>query len=176
MKPNSTARKFSARSLWLIVPPALMALLDAGITLYGQSSAYWSGNYAAVSEASPSFAGYLAIHPLCFLTVIFVWIVIFSLIVLLLPETPGLCVSVAVLLGHMFGTSTWLLYNIRSYQLTMALILLTAVILVFAFKRGQSNDGSAAFDWNKTGLPSWSRWAVIVALIIAPIWWFFIPH
>jgi hypothetical protein len=49
--------------MWLVVPPMLLCLLDFGLTLYGQSDAYWSGDYSDVNEMSPSFARYLAFAP-----------------------------------------------------------------------------------------------------------------
>jgi len=54
------------RAVWLVVPPAILCALDFGLTLYGQSDRYWAGNYTDVNEMSPSFARYLAIHPLAF--------------------------------------------------------------------------------------------------------------
>lgn len=165
-------RAFKAKSLWLVVPPAIMSLCDAGITLYGQSSEYWTGNYSVVSEGSPSFASYLAIHPACFFAMALVWVALFSTIVLLLPETYALCASTSVLLGHMWGVDSWLPY----YQLSMALMLFTSVLIVIGFKRGQSGDGSAGIDLTVLGLPAWFRWGAILVLLTVPIWWFLIPH
>ncbi|MEM9644541.1 MAG: hypothetical protein AAF989_06075 [Planctomycetota bacterium] len=79
-----TKQLLNTRSLWLVVPPAIMALWDAGITSYGQSQEYWTGNSSVASESSPSFATYLTIHPVYFLAMAGVWIPIFGAIVLLL--------------------------------------------------------------------------------------------
>ncbi|MCA9032404.1 MAG: hypothetical protein KDA66_16415 [Planctomycetaceae bacterium] len=164
------------RPLWLVLPPALLCMLDFGITLYGQSASYWSGNYGAVNELSPSFARYLTIHPLAFVGAGVLWIALFSTLIALLPEILALTVSIAVVIGHMGGTATWLAYRFNNYQACNALFLVTAFVVVLSFKRGQSNDGSSAFDWKRTGLPAWTRWAVVAALIALPIWWFLIPH
>jgi hypothetical protein len=56
------------------------------------------------------------------------------------------------------------------------MFLATAVLIVFAFKRGQRNDGRSAIDWERTGLPAWTRWAAIAALFVLPIWWYLIPR
>lgn len=39
------------RFLGLCVPPLLLCLLDVALTLAGQSSPYWAGDYANVNEA-----------------------------------------------------------------------------------------------------------------------------
>ena len=164
------------RPLWLVVPPALLCILDFGLTLYGQSQSYWSGNFGNVNEISPSFARYLAIHPLAFVGAGFLWIIIFSAIVILLPEILALTVSIAIVIGHMGGAATWFAYRFHNYQACNGLFLVTAFIVVLSFKQGQNDDGTSAFDWRRTGLPSWVRWVIVAALMAIPIWWFLIPH
>ena len=41
------------RRLWLCVPPLIFYLADVSLTLAGQPSAYWRGNYDAVREINP---------------------------------------------------------------------------------------------------------------------------
>jgi hypothetical protein len=163
-------------ALWLLLPPIALCLLDSSVTLYGQSVEYWDGNYAAVREGSPSFAYYMSIHPLVCLAADLLWISIFSLAILLLPETPALIVAVAIMLGHLAGAASWLVYQFNGYQYCNALFLVTAVLIVFAFKRGQRDDGRSAIDWERTGFPAWTRWVVIAGLCVLPIWWFLIPR
>ena len=172
VKPNL----LPLRSVWLVVPPILLCTLDVGLTLYGQSDAYWSGNYADVNEISPSFGYYLSIHPLVFAAVVFVWIAIFSAIILLLPEMLALTICIAIVIGHMAGAATWFAYRFNNYQACNALFLITSLVVVLAFKRGQTNDGRSAVDWQRTGLPGWSRWLIVLALIGLPVWWFLIPR
>jgi hypothetical protein len=154
----------------------LLCALDFGLTLYGQSPSYWSGNYADVNELSPSFAAYLAIHPLAFVGAGLLWIVIFSAMIALLPEILALTVSIAVVIGHMGGAATWLAYRFHNYQACNALFLVTALVVVLSFKRGQSTDGSSAFNWKRTGLPAWARWVTVAVLMALPIWWFLVPR
>jgi hypothetical protein len=96
--------------MWLVVPPVLLCLLDFGLTLYGQSDAYW------------------------------------------------------------------LAYRFHNYQACNALFLVTALVVVMSFKRGQCHDGSSAFNWRRTGLPEWMRWVALVLLMAWPIWIFLVPH
>jgi hypothetical protein len=163
-------------ALWLLLPPIALCSLDLGLTFYGQPVEYWAGNYAAVQEVSPSFAYYMSIHPLVCLAVDLLWISIFSLAILLLPEKLALTVAVAVMLGHLAGAASWLIYRFKGYQYCNALFLATAALIVFAFKRGQRDDGRSAIDWERTGLPGWMRWVVIAALFVLPTWWFLIPR
>lgn len=170
--PTTTARN----ALWLLVPPTAVCLLDFGLTLAGQSSVYWGGDYTAVNEVSPSFAYYLTVHPLAAVAAGLLWITFFSAIILLLPETLALIVAIAILFGHTFGALSWLMFRFHSYQASNLLFLVSSALVVFAFKKGQSNDGQSAIQWERTGLPEWTRWITIAALAAVPIWWFLIPR
>jgi hypothetical protein len=163
-------------ALWLLLPPIALCSLDLGLTLYGQSTDYWAGNYSAVSEGSPSFAHYLSIHPLMFAGAGLLWMAFFSAVILLLPEKLALTLSIGVMLGHMAGAASWLMYRFGAYQMCNALFIVTAGLIVLAFKRGQRTDGRSAFDWERTGLPGWIRWLLIAVLALLPTWWFLIPR
>lgn len=170
--PTSTAR----RAFWLLVPPIALCLLDFGLTLAGQSRAYWNGNFTDINELSPSFAYYLTVHPLAFVAAGLLWIAIFSGLIMLLPEVLALIVAIAILFGHTVGALTWLMFRFHSYQACNLLFLVSATLVVYAFKKGQSNEGRSAIQWERTGLPEWCRWLVIATLATVPIWWFLIPR
>lgn len=167
---------FRPRSLWIVVPPILLCILDLSLTLYGQSSSYWLGNYQDVNEVSPSFRRYLMMHPLVFAGMGMVWIGIFSTLIAIMPEKVGMTVSIAVMMGHMGGAATWLVYRFGSYQAGMALFLLTSITIVTSFNMGRSDTGQTLIDWSRTPVPSWARWVLAVLLFAIPIWWFLIPH
>ncbi|MFN7334154.1 MAG: hypothetical protein ACK5TC_03750, partial [bacterium] len=57
-----------------VIVPVSLCLLDIVLTLCGQSSAYWDGEFRDVTEASPAFATYLAIHPVVFVVAGLMWI------------------------------------------------------------------------------------------------------
>lgn len=170
------SKVIAPNSLWLLLPPIALCALDFGLTLYGQSEEYWGGNYSSVNEGSPSFAHYLSIHPVAFVAAGLLWIATFSAIILLLPERLALVVAIAIVIGHMWGSTTWIAYRLRSYQGCNVLFLAVAVLIVAAFKKGQNSDGSSAFNWAATGLPEWARWLAIAMLAVIPIWWFLIPR
>ena len=172
--PNPT--RSHRDSAWLLLPPIAICALDIAITLYGQSDRYWAGDYASVNEVSPSFGRYLAIHPTAFIAAGMLWIVIFSLIIALLPRFWATFTSVGVVLGHMTGSTSWLVYRFGSYQSANVLFALTAFLLVLAFRRVDQRTSAAMIDWSRVPLPAWCRWVIIAILFALPAWWFFIPH
>lgn len=167
---------FRPRSLWIVVPPILLCCLDFGLTLYGQSPAYWAGDYQDVNEVSPSFRVYLTIHPLVFVGMNLVWIAIFSSLIGILPEKIGMTISIAVVIGHMAGAASWLAFQFESYQACNALFLFTAIAIVTSFNMGRSETGQTLINWSRTPVPSWTRWILAALLIATPVWWFLIPH
>ena len=70
------------RFLGLCLPPLLLSVLDATLTLNGQSPEYWSGVYTAANEASPTMNHLLQIHPLAFVAGIVVWSAAFLTVIL----------------------------------------------------------------------------------------------
>jgi hypothetical protein len=105
---------FRRRLFGLCLPPATAASLDAALTLRGQSAEYWAGNYAQVNELSPTFHHLLAYHPLAFVAGFLGWMFIFAAMILLLPRTLALAMSLAVSIGHTWGATTWFLPGRKS--------------------------------------------------------------
>lgn len=164
-----------ARSLWLSAPPVLLSGLDNGLTLYWQSTEYWSGNYGAANEMSPSFREFLTIHPLMFVAMTLVWMFIFSILITLLPLQGAKIVAVTVVIGHMIGAGSWPPFR-GSYQFCCGLILLTSFVIVRCTDLGHSEDGEPIFNWQRTGFPVWTKWMLVICLFAVPVWWFLIPH
>ena len=167
---------FRPRSLWIVVPPILLCCLDISLTLFGQSPAYWAGNYQDVNEISPSFRVYLTTHPLVFAGMGLVWIAIFSSLIAILPEKVGMTISIAIVIGHTTGSATWLLYRFNFYLACIALCLFTSIAIVTSFNMGRSDTGETLIDWSRTPVPSWTRWILAVLLVAISLWWFLIPH
>ena len=94
------------RAAWLIAPPILLYVLAFGLTLYGHFTAYRSADYADVNDISSSCARYMAFHPLAFAGAALLWMARCSAIIALLPEFPELLMMVALVIGHVGGTST----------------------------------------------------------------------
>lgn len=167
---------FRPQSLWIVVPPILLCCLDFGLTLYGQSPAYWAGNYQDVNEISPSFRAYLTTHPIVFAGVGVAWIGIFTGLIAILPEKIGMTISIAVVIGHMAGSATWLAYRFNSYQACNALFLFTSIAIVTSFSMGRSDTEQTLVNWSRLGVPLWTRLLLAAIIVTIPIWWFLVPH
>lgn len=165
------------QGLWLCVPPIVFCLFDAAVTLYGQSAAYWMGDYQIVEEMSPTPRYWLQIHPLVFVAGTGGWILTFSAIILLLPETLALSLAMMVCLGHLVCGNCWVMWRMpNGYFLGNAIFVVASFVLVLMFKRGQNGAGNSVIDWQRTGLPGWMRWATIACLALIPIYLFLIPR
>jgi hypothetical protein len=137
--------QFRRRLFGLCLPPAATASLDAALTLRGQSAEYWAGNYARVNELSPTFHHLLAYHPVAFVAGFLGWVFIFATMILLLPRTLALAMSLAVTIGHTWGATTWLLHRFQfGYQTCEALFVLTALVLALGIERIWGAEDKAA--------------------------------
>lgn len=128
------------RKIWLCVPPFALCMLDQSITLYGQSFNYWKGNYSVANEVNPWFNWLLRQHPLAFEAGIIAWIVVFSVVILALPRRASMTISMAIVLGHTWGTATWMCFVLPfGYWIALALFLASSIIIVATWEKfGQS--------------------------------------
>ncbi len=156
-------RGWQRRFIGLCLPPIPFCLLDASLTLIGQSADYWGGDYARVNEASPTFNHLLAIHPLAFLAGIAVWLGVVVGFLLLVPDTLALIASIAVVFGHTIGAASWLLWRFQySYQLCNGLFLLSAVVLGLSIRYGWR--AAPAEEYRMSVLAAGWRWLLAAAL------------
>lgn len=160
------------RLVGLCLPPVAFAALDGGLTLAGQSTVYWSGEYRSVNEASPTFHHLLAIHPLAFVAGIAVWVAVFCGFILLVSETWALVASLTVTNGHAAGAATWLLWRFQyGYQAANGLFLLAAIAAGVGIRHGwrARPEGSVA---TPRVASTWNR--VLAALLFAFAIWLFV--
>ena len=164
------------RLLGLCLPPALLALFDAALTLFGQSAAYWAGNYAQVNEQSPTFHQLLATHPLAFTAGLVAWVLVFSGLILLLPQTLAMTASIAVAIGHTWGATTWLIYRFEfGYQTCNGLFLLTAFVLAVGIRWGWAAEPASDQPLGAK-LPVLVRWGAVAALLGVAVYLFLWPR
>jgi hypothetical protein len=125
--------------LWLCVPPLVFCLLDQSVTLYCQPARYWAGDRSTAQEGNPWFHWLLMQHPLAFEAGIAAWIAVFALVILFTPRRVAMTISIAIVLGHTWGTSTWLLFTVPyGYWLALLLFLASAIIIVATWERASS--------------------------------------
>jgi hypothetical protein len=166
------------RLLGLCVPPVLLSLVDAALTLAGQSADYWDGYYGAVNEMSPTFNHLLAHHPLAFVAGFAGWVVMFVCLILLLPQTLALTASIAIAMAHTAGASTWLLFRFNygyAYQACCGLFLFTAFALAVGIRKGWRaealDDAPLGARW-----PLIVRWGAVVAIFAITTYLFLWPR
>jgi hypothetical protein len=128
----------STMKLRLCIPPIVLCILDQSITLLGQHSQYWKGNYQTAMEGCPPFHWLLQQHPLAFEAGIAVWIALFSTVILLSPRWLAMAISIAIVVGHTWGTSTWLLLRFgQGYWLCIALFFMSGLLASLCYQQHQ---------------------------------------
>jgi len=163
------------RFLGLCLPPLLFCALDATLTLTGQSAEYWQGQAAHVKEVSPIWHYLLAVHPAAFVAGMAGWAAIFVVVLLLLPDTLALIVSIVVVLGHAGGVADWLLHQFRfGYQVCNGLFLLAAVAIGLGVRWGWQAGPRETPRFDR--MPQIWRWTLIVVLVGAAVYVFLWPR
>ena len=162
------------RLLGLCLPPVLFCLLDAAVTLLGQSAQYWAGNYAQVNEGSPTFHDLLQIHPAAFAVGTLVWIMVFVVGILLLPGTLALIVSIVVTFGHTAGAATWLWGRFHCYQTCLGLFLISAIVLGVGIRWGWLAVPEQ--EYRLRGWASFARWGMVSMLFGVGVYLFLWPR
>jgi hypothetical protein len=94
--------------VWLCVGPLLFCLLDGAVTLHGQPAAYWAGQYDQAVEWNPLVRWFMVRHPLLLLAGACGWVLLFSSLILLLPDNTARVVAFLVQLDHTIGAASWL--------------------------------------------------------------------
>ena len=77
-----------------------MMCLDDGLTLLQQPPAYWAGDYSKAQEGDAWFYHLMAIHPAAFISWRAATAFITVGMILLMPQTLALTISIAYTLGH----------------------------------------------------------------------------
>jgi hypothetical protein len=165
------------RVLGLSIPCLLALLLDAGVTILGQSQEYWSGDYSAVNEGNPFFRNLFAIHPGAAVTGYVVWAAVLIALVLLLPEVLAVVLSIAVVFGHVGGAYTWMQYfewvepfGQGWFQTADGLLPAAAVVLGIGLCWGLTATERPATAVASPTMPGAVRWGLIALLLGASVY------
>jgi hypothetical protein len=137
-----------SRKLWLCLPPLLIALLDAALTLHGQSEPYWSGDFSQPLELNPVGAWLLLQGPLTFALGVLFYALGLCSIMLILPGRPAFWLAVLMVLGHGVGVASWLLrLGPTGFLLALFFLLTTERLARLCWRSvpyNQSRAGAAA--------------------------------
>ena len=163
-----------SRLVGLCLPPLVLCCLDGALTLWGQSPEYWSGVYAATNEASPTLHQLLQHHPLAFVAGLTLWSTAFISVILLLPDTLALLVSVAITFGHTAGSATWLYWRFEyGYQLCNALFAVSAALLTCGIRYGWRADPAERYvlPFRPT-----VRWLIVLVIVAMAVYMYLLPR
>jgi hypothetical protein len=120
----------------LCAGPLAFCLLDATLTLLGQSEAYWSGDWLAAREANPLGLWLLHLHPIAFVAGVAVSLAIYALALTWLPANLARVAAFAILFLHAVGASTWLVrWGIAGYPMAVLLLLAGSRILALCWQK-----------------------------------------
>ena len=123
------------RLLGLWLPTLPFGVLDATLTLRGQSAAYWAGDYQQVNELTGFLNQLLQIHPAAFIAFVCVEFALFGCFILLVSDGLALWASISATLSWCLGASTWILprphYGVAACQ---GLYLLAALLLMLGIR------------------------------------------
>jgi hypothetical protein len=126
--------------LWLCLPPLAMALLDLGLTLWGQPAPYWEGDFRATREGNPLVEAALRVHPLAVVAAAVAYILFFTGLIVLLPRFAAVSVALAIAQAHAFGAGTWVLGFLPApFVLLPLLFLASAVLSVLAIELSRTD-------------------------------------
>jgi hypothetical protein len=125
-----------SRRVWLCIPAVALCVLDHAATIWGQPSYYWSDGYRYALEGCPHGRWLLQQHPLAFAGLGLVSIGLYCAAILGLPRRPALVVTLTVVMGHGWGTSTWILQWVPyGYWLCLLLCLASSVLVLIALEK-----------------------------------------
>lgn len=163
------------RFLGLCLPPLFLGTLDATLTLCGQSSAYWAGDYQQVNEMGGFLRQLLQIHPMAFIAFLCIEFALLSSFILLVTDSIALWISIASTFSSSFGASTWILYRFSwGYAACHGLFLLAALLLMLGIRYGWQARPAEKYELKMLS-PLWRGIlaTAIVALVVYLLIW---PH
>lgn len=101
--------------------PLALAVVDAVVTLSGQTADYWAGAFGQAHEFNPLAYWLLALHPGAFVVGFAAWMIAVVLGILMLPREWARVFALAVMISHAIAASTWLFRWSYGYVAVIAL-------------------------------------------------------
>jgi hypothetical protein len=86
-----------------------MFVADVTLTLTGQPSSYWTGNYSTALEANPIAYPLLTLSPWLFATLAVFWMAFLSCVILFWQHPISGWLAVGLTVAHAVGGSSWMM-------------------------------------------------------------------
>ena len=132
-----------ATRVWLLLPVAIVGLLDIALTLIGQSASYWSGNYQEVLEANPFAMPFLVRSPWLFLGSAIGFLALMCGLLLLWKHRIANSFAIFMAVSHTLGGSAWLL-RVMGWGAAVVYLVLAAQLMLFCWRRYHSSSAASA--------------------------------
>lgn len=121
---------------WLWVPVAILYSGDIGLTLCGQPSAYWAGDYQTALEANPLADRLLKINPWLFSSGAALWLLLMTLVIRFWQSRWAVWSAIIMAMGHAVGGSTWLVkFNTWGLLFAIAYLVFAAQATSWCWRR-----------------------------------------
>jgi hypothetical protein len=124
---------------WLCLPPLLLSVCDATLTLACQDAAYWRGDASAVREWNPVGRLLLTRHPLAFAAAAAAWSLAVGALILWWRSSLAVVLAFVVTFAHAVAAAAWLARG------GLVGVAAAVVLLVLA-------EGLLSFSWRQAGL------------------------
>jgi hypothetical protein len=163
------------RLIGLGLPCLFALLLDDGLTLHGQPTEYWAGDYSQTTEAAPFNHRLYVWHPVAAVGGHLLWAGVLGGLLLLLPEVLAVVLAIAAVFGHTAGAYTWVqamlfrTYSVEAtgwYQAANGMFLLSALIVGVGIRWTVRSTALQAESVSGRRLPGWVRWISVAALVV----------
>jgi hypothetical protein len=125
------------------VGPVFFCLIDAFLTLHGQPAAYWNGDFGQVNELHPIARVMLTQHPLAFVTMVFVALLVACTLIILLRESLARPLAFVVQFGHTIGAASWMVveWGGKGWVAGVLLLCVSRHLLEWTWKLEARADG-----------------------------------
>lgn len=122
-------------NIWYAIPACIVCTADQIFTLIGQSKNYWGEDRSQANEANDLFNYFLQISPWMFELGILIWMCLFTFTILKAPKRFAKIISLSLIIGHSWGLSSWLQYDIRlSYYSILITFIFIATMTIFCWE------------------------------------------
>ena len=129
--------------LWLCIPVIITDILDATVTMLGQSAEYWKGSYHLVNEANPIARWFLEIHPLANGIYIVLDFVIISVLIIILPLFFSKILSAYWTVGSVKAIYGWSINRLGlGWWKSNLITLIPIIIFVYAFDKAVKHEAN----------------------------------